>query len=98
MNCYIIALGGQGSLLSNQEWNNKGEILVGAKDNVANLLSVGSNGTVLTADSSTNSGVSFKELPPGVPPGSIFLLGQAQHQIFLMVINYVMVLLQNHST
>tara|TARA_B100000073_G_scaffold145440_1_gene119753 strand:- start:3145 stop:10818 length:7674 start_codon:yes stop_codon:yes gene_type:complete len=72
MNCYIIALGGQGALLSDPAWENKGEIAVGLKDNQAQMLQVGSDDQVLTADSSVALGMRFKDLPPGVLTGSIF--------------------------
>jgi hypothetical protein len=58
--CFILALGGQGSLKSNQDWNNKGEILVATGDNAATTLAVGANGTILTADSSKSGGVEWK--------------------------------------
>tara|TARA_B100000003_G_scaffold95546_1_gene85739 strand:+ start:10405 stop:18078 length:7674 start_codon:yes stop_codon:yes gene_type:complete len=72
MNCYIIALGGQGALLSDPAWERKGQIPVGLKDNQAAMMEVGSNGQVLTADSSVALGMRFKDLPPGVLTGSIF--------------------------
>jgi hypothetical protein len=58
--CFILALGGQGSLKSNQDWNNKGEILVATGDNAATTLAVGANGTILTADSNEAGGVEWK--------------------------------------
>jgi len=72
MDCYIIALGGQGSLTANPEWTKKGQLLVGKGANQANLLPVGSNDKVLTADSSTALGVAWKDIPPGVVTGAIF--------------------------
>jgi microcystin-dependent protein len=74
---FIVALGGQGSLISNQDWNAKGQILVATADNAATQLNVGSNDTVLTADSTTSSGVAWKALPPSVPSGSVVLFYQA---------------------
>ena len=71
MDCYIIALGGQGSLTANPEWTKKGQLLVGKKQNEGNLLPVGSNGRVLTADSSVALGMAWKEIPPAVLTGSI---------------------------
>ena len=70
-NSFIIALGGQGSLISNIDWDNKGEILVGTADNSAAKVAVGADGTVLTADSNATTGVSWQS---GVPRGSIFYL------------------------
>tara|TARA_R110000868_G_scaffold193790_1_gene439007 strand:- start:3911 stop:8611 length:4701 start_codon:yes stop_codon:yes gene_type:complete len=74
---FIVALGGQGSLISNVDWNAKGQILVATADNSAIPLNVGSNDTVLTADSTTSSGVAWKALPPSVPTGSVVLFYQA---------------------
>ena len=61
---FIVALGGQGSLISNIDWDNKGEILVAITNNSATKLAVGSNGTNLVADSSTTSGVTWRADPP----------------------------------
>ena len=45
---FIVALGGQGSLISNVDWNKKGEILVATADNTAIQLQVPeSNGTAI---------------------------------------------------
>jgi hypothetical protein len=71
VSCFIVALGGQGSLISNIDWNNKGEILVATGDNTAARLSVGTNGNVLTADSATATGVKWA---PGIPIGSFFYM------------------------
>jgi hypothetical protein len=71
VNCFIVALGGQGSLTSNVEWNNKGEILVARQNNLASQLQVGGNGTVLTADSNQETGVKWA---PGTPIGSFFYM------------------------
>jgi microcystin-dependent protein len=71
VSCFIVALGGQGSLISNIDWNNKGEILVATGDNTAARLAVGSNGNVLTADSAEATGVKWA---PGIPVGSFFYM------------------------
>jgi hypothetical protein len=71
VSCFIVALGGQGSLTSNIDWNNKGEILVATGDNAATRLQVGANGTVLTADSTQAAGVKWA---PGTPIGSFFYM------------------------
>ena len=71
---FIIALGGQGSLISNVDWDNKGEILAGTGDNTAIKVSVGQNGHVLTADSNATAGVSWQ---PSVPRGSVFYVATA---------------------
>jgi hypothetical protein len=71
VSCFIIALGGQGSLISNIDWENKGEILVATGNNAAARLQVGSNGHVLTADNTQSSGVKWA---PGIPVGSVFYM------------------------
>ena len=63
---FIVALGGQGSLISNVDWNKKGEILAATADNAAIQLQVPeSNGTaidnyILTTDKSTSTGLAWK--------------------------------------
>jgi microcystin-dependent protein len=74
---FIVALGGQGSLISNIDWDAKGQILVAIGDNAAIQVNVGSDDTILTADSTTSSGVAWKASPPSVPPGSVVLFYQA---------------------
>lgn len=53
ISCFILALGGQGSLISNQDWNAAGELLVGTGDNQATKLSIGTDNQVLTVDTTT---------------------------------------------
>jgi hypothetical protein len=72
-NHFIVALGGQGSLISNIDWDAKGQILVATANNAADTLEVGANNTVLTADSSTGTGVDWKT-PSYVPVGSVFYM------------------------
>jgi len=67
---FIVALGGQGSLISNVDWNAKGQILVATSDNNAIQLSVGANNTILTADSSAASGVAWKSTFTGNVTGN----------------------------
>jgi hypothetical protein len=55
--CFILALGGQGALLSDPSWTTKGEIPVAISGNNALMLPVGANGTVLTANSGATTGV-----------------------------------------
>jgi hypothetical protein len=52
-----VALGGQGELLNDPAWNAKGDLVVGYSNDTALTFSVGSNGTVLTADNSQGSGL-----------------------------------------
>jgi len=65
--CFILALGGQGSLTANNDWNKKGQIIVATGDNVAFQLEVPeTNGTpinnlILTSDNSTTTGVAWKQ-------------------------------------
>jgi hypothetical protein len=58
---FIVALGGQGSLISNIDWNTKGQILVATADNSAIQLNVtGNDGYILTEDSTASTGVAWK--------------------------------------
>jgi microcystin-dependent protein len=68
---FIIGLGGQGSLLLNQDYNNKGEIFVATGNNAALALPLGENGYVLTAKENEPAGVSWQ---PSVPIGSVFYI------------------------
>ena len=77
LSCFIIALGGQGALLSDPAWDRKGQIPIGVRDNAAVMQEVGSDGTVLTADSESQTGVAWKTIPPGVPTGSVFYFATA---------------------
>jgi hypothetical protein len=60
--CFILALGGQGALLSDPSWTTKGEIPVAISGNNALMLPVGANGLVLTADSNSGVGVSWGQV------------------------------------
>ena len=71
---FIIGLGGQGSLISNLDWDNKGEILVATGDNSAAKVQVGQNGYALTADTNATAGVSWQ---PSVPRASVFYVATA---------------------
>jgi hypothetical protein len=71
LSCFIVALGGQGSLISNVDWNAKGQILVATADNSALQLNVGVDNTILTADSTTASGVAWKSTFTGNVTGNV---------------------------
>ena len=71
---FIIGLGGQGSLISNLDWDTKGEILVATGDNSATKVQVGQNGYILTANSNESAGVKWE---PSVPLGSVFYIASA---------------------
>ena len=58
--CFILALGGQGALLNDPSWTTKGQIPVAISSNNALMLPVGSNDTILTADSTVSTGVAWK--------------------------------------
>ena len=74
MSCFILALGGQGSLIANQDWGNKGEILIGTGDNTAIAQSKGNEGQVLTVSAANaNTGIQWKDLPLALPIGSIVM-------------------------
>jgi hypothetical protein len=61
VNHFIVALGGQGSLLNNVDWDNKGQIVVAYTNNFADTVDVsGTNGSILTEDSTATTGVSWK--------------------------------------
>jgi hypothetical protein len=60
---FIIALGGLGRVLEDPAWNAKGDLIVGLSDNNAGRLGVGADGTVLYADSSVGTGLSWGALP-----------------------------------
>ena len=59
---FIIALGGQGALLSDLSWKNKGELVAGIGNNVAGIVGPGLDGTFLTADSAVGIGVTWRTL------------------------------------
>jgi len=59
LDCFVVGLGGQGALLSDISWNAKGDLVVATGDNVASILNVGSNNSILIADSSAASGVKW---------------------------------------
>ena len=70
--CFILALGGQGSLTANNDWNKKGQIMVATGDNAAVQLEIPENngtiinGLVLTSNSNTSTGVNWIT-PPSFP-------------------------------
>ena len=56
--------GGGGSIATDSEFDVKGDLIVGTGDNAADRLPVGSNGQILTADSSANNkGVKWANAP-----------------------------------
>ena len=80
---FIIGLGGQGSLISNVDWDVKGEIIVATGNNSAAKVSVGQNGYALTADSNQTTGVSWQ---PSVPLGSVFYIASAATPAWVFVL------------
>ena len=71
VSCFIIALGGQGSLVSNVDWTAKGQILAATGNTAAARVTLGSNGYVLTADSAQATGVKWAV---ATPVGSVFYM------------------------
>jgi hypothetical protein len=71
VSCFIVALGGQGSLVSNVDWTTKGQILAATGNTAAARLAVGSNGYVLTADSAQAAGVKWAV---ATPVGSVYYM------------------------
>ena len=75
LSSFIISLGGQGILLSDPAWDAKGDLIAGTTNNSAARLPVGSNGQILTADSTAGTGLKWQT--PSVPSGSVMLFYQA---------------------
>jgi hypothetical protein len=68
---FIVALGGQSSLLGNSSWNAKGDLAVGITDNNAGILTVGTNNQVLVVDNTRTTGLKWSgitsiSMPPAV--------------------------------
>jgi len=59
---FIIALGGQGALLSDLSWNAQAELVAGVGNNSAAIVSPGADGTLLTIDTTVGTGVSWRPL------------------------------------
>ncbi len=59
LGCFVVALGGQGALLSDISWSAKGDMVVASGDNVAAILGVGANNSILIADTSASVGVKW---------------------------------------
>jgi hypothetical protein len=62
LDCFIIAFGGLGGLINNQGWDatDKGVLLVGSEtDNLGIKLGPGANGSILTPDDTTLSGLKW---------------------------------------
>ena len=83
--CFILALGGQGALLTDIAWTTKGQIPVAISGNNALMLPVGANNAILTADSTAGVGVSWKSsINTGIITATSFVrTGGAANQ-FLM--------------
>ena len=71
VSCFIVALGGQGSLISNVDWTAKGQILAATGNTTAARVTLGSDGYVLTADSAQATGVKWAV---ATPVGSVFYM------------------------
>ena len=84
--CFIIALGGQGSLLGDIAWTTKGQIPVAISGNNALMFDVGADNTILTADSAVGAGVSWKNTVnvTGTITGSSFVKSGGTASQYLM--------------
>lgn len=69
--------GGAASLLSNTAWNAKGDLLAGTADDTATILASGSNGQVLTVDTTQTTGLIWAT--PSASGGGMDIL---QMQVF----------------
>lgn len=69
---FIVSLGGQGILTQDPAWNARGDLIAGIANDSAAILPVGSNNTVLTADSATLTGMKWTTNGT-IPVGGIIL-------------------------
>lgn len=76
VNCFIVALGGQGSLSSNVDWTTKGDIYVATAPSAAAPVALGEDWSVLTSfrDDPTTSTITGVRWVPIVPVGSVFYM------------------------
>ena len=70
--CFIIALGGQGSLKQNIDWTAAGQLLAATGVNAATTIPIGSEGQVLTVDTTLVPKVTWKSPLVQIPTGSVF--------------------------
>ena len=83
--CFILALGGQGALLSDPSWTTKGQIPVAISGNNALMLPVGANNAILTADSTAGVGVSWKSsINTGIITATSFVKSGGTDKQYLM--------------
>jgi len=75
--CHIVALGGQGMVLDDEGWTQKGQIAVGKQANRAEMLTVGTNDQVLVANSSETLGVKWMWMQQQPPIGSVHYFAAA---------------------
>ena len=71
VDCHIVALGGQGMVLDDEGWTQKGQLAVGKQQNRAEMLNVGTNDQVLVANSSETLGVKWMWMQQEPPIGSV---------------------------
>jgi microcystin-dependent protein len=79
VSCFIVALGGQGSLISNIDWDAVGQILVATANNQASLLDRGNNGEFLTVDTTSPGTVGGLKWTPAPPIGSVFYMAASSN-------------------
>ena len=69
---FIVSLGGQGILTQDPAWNLKGDLIVATGNDAAITFGVGSNDAILTADSTTATGLKWTTNGT-IPVGGIIL-------------------------
>jgi hypothetical protein len=72
---WVAPSGGSGNILTDTAWAAKGDLVVGKQNDLAEILTVGTTGQVLTADSAQALGVKWADAPASVPDFIYYRLG-----------------------